>query len=83
MLCCSYSSPSFLSPLPSSQVSEDVTVGTTFYALAAQDPDVAGDGALVFGVEPPVSAVNSDGRLVEGPQLEALAVSSSRQGLVH
>lgn len=58
-------------------MSEDVEVGTTFYALAAQDPDVAGDGALVFGVELPVSAVNSDGRQVEAPQLEELAVSGS------
>lgn len=64
------------SSLPHSfQVSEDVEPGTTFYTLAAQDPDVAGEGALVFGAEPPVSAVNSDGRLVEGPQLEELAVS--------
>lgn len=57
-----------------------MAVGTTFYTLAAQDPDVAGNDSLVFGVEPPVSAVNSDGRLVEGPQLDALMVCSSSQG---
>ncbi|KAK8407296.1 hypothetical protein O3P69_002092 [Scylla paramamosain] len=64
--------PYFTPTTQRTQVSEDVTVGTTFYTLAAQDPDVAGNDSLVFGVEPPVSAVNSDGRLVEGPQLEAL-----------
>ena len=78
MLCNSYLSSSLFPSLLCFQVSEDMTVGTTFYTLAAQDPDVAGDGSLVFGVEPLVSAVNSDGRLVEGPQLEALAVSYSR-----
>ncbi|XP_050727023.1 cadherin-87A-like [Eriocheir sinensis] len=65
--------PYFTPTTQRSQVSEDVEPGTTFYTLAAQDPDVAGEGALVFGAEPPVSAVNSDGRLVEGPQLEELA----------
>ncbi|MPC44216.1 Cadherin-87A [Portunus trituberculatus] len=64
--------PYFTPTTQRTQVSEDVAVGTTFYTLAAQDPDVAGNDSLVFGVEPPVSAVNSDGRLVEGPQLDAL-----------
>ncbi|KAG7153827.1 Cadherin-87A-like [Homarus americanus] len=66
-------SPYFTPTTQRTQVSEDVQAGTTFYTLSAQDPDVEGEGALVFGVDLPVSAVDSDGRLVEGPQRDALA----------
>ncbi|XP_071526000.1 cadherin-87A [Panulirus ornatus] len=66
-------SPYFTPTTQRTQVSEDVEAGTTFYTLSAQDPDVAGEGALVFGVNLPVSAVNSDGRPVEGPPRDALA----------
>ncbi|KAK8743275.1 hypothetical protein OTU49_001344 [Cherax quadricarinatus] len=66
-------SPYFTPTTQRTQVSEDLQEGTTFYKLTAQDPDVEGEGALVFGVNLPVSAVDSEGRPVEGPQRDALA----------
>ena len=48
--------------------------GTTFHTLSAKDPDVVEEGALVFGVDLPVSAVDADGQPVEGPARDLLAV---------
>ncbi|XP_027213278.2 cadherin-87A [Penaeus vannamei] len=66
-------SPYFTPTTQRTQVSEDVQPGTMFYTLSAQDPDVVGEGALIYGVQLPVSAVDGDGRPVEGPSTDALA----------
>ncbi|KAK4292814.1 hypothetical protein Pmani_034453 [Petrolisthes manimaculis] len=78
-------SPYFTPTTQRTQVSEDEAAGTTFHTLAAQDPDVEGEGALVFGVQLPLSAVDPDGRPVEdthAAKLQEMFVVDPQTGVV-
>ncbi|UYV77676.1 hypothetical protein LAZ67_15001894 [Cordylochernes scorpioides] len=53
-------SPQFSPSTQRTHISEDATVGTVFYQLAAHDPDA--QGGLRYGLSGPTTAVDKDGR---------------------